>query len=144
MAKAKTRNRWLFKEEPTHYSFADLQRDGETTWEGVRNPLALKYLRQCVVGEQVFYYHTGPEKAIVGIMEVVRTEIPEALNSKDVKVTVRPVAPLPHAVPLSLIRGQKGLDSWELVKISRLSIMPVTESQWQKVMKLSEKLTQAR
>jgi predicted RNA-binding protein with PUA-like domain len=125
---------WLFKEEPTHYSFADLERDGEAVWDGIGNALALKHLRQCKPGDRVFYYHTGNERAVVGEMEVVRGSKPGA---KDVAVTVRPVRRLQHPVSLARIKSRKEFEDWELVRISRLSIMPVTRGQWKLVEALS-------
>lgn len=132
-------NRWLFKEEPTHYSFSDLVRDGETTWSGVSNALALIHLRKCKSGDQVFFYHTGKEKAIVGIMEIVQPKAPQDKSQKEVTVTVKPILALNRPVSLLEIRSEKTLTDWELAKISRLSIMPVTKTQWQKVMELADK-----
>ncbi len=122
--------RWLFKEEPGCYSYADLERDGSTTWEGVKNALALKNLRQIKPGDQVLLYHTGKEKAVVGEMR--------AVAAKDGAVTVAPVRRLLRPVTLAELKSQKALASWELIRISRLSVMPVSDAQWQLIEKLAE------
>jgi predicted RNA-binding protein with PUA-like domain len=141
MAKAKKTgpNLWLFKEEPSHYSYADFERDGETNWTGVSNALALKHLRNCTAGDRVFYYHTGNEKAIVAIATVIAPNKPQDQSTKDVAVTIRPWGWLKHPVSLARIKSEKSLSGWELARISRLSIMPVTLAQWRKVMELSAK-----
>lgn len=134
-------NLWLLKEEPTSYSYADLERDGETEWSGVSNALALKHLRQCVRGDRVFFYHTGKEKAIIGIAEVTAPAKPQDQAIKDVRITVRPVKRLKHPVSLAQVKGDKSLAGWVLAKMPRLSVMPVTEAQWQRVLELSAKPT---
>jgi predicted RNA-binding protein with PUA-like domain len=123
---------WLFKEEPTHYNFADLQRDGRTVWEGVSNALALKYLRQVQPGDRVLYYHTGKEKAVVGEMRVL------AVSAKGAEpiVEVAPVRALARPIPLAAIKEDPALAGWELVRLPRLSVMPVTEGQWQRIEEL--------
>jgi predicted RNA-binding protein with PUA-like domain len=117
--------RWLFKEEPSHYSFADLERDGSTKWEGVKNPLAGKYLRAVKRGDRIFLYHTGKEKAVVGEMR--------AKSAGDGVVTVVPVTRLKRPVTLAEIKAEKSLAKWELVRISRLSVMPVSDAIWKKI-----------
>jgi predicted RNA-binding protein with PUA-like domain len=126
--------RWLFKEEPSHYSFADLERDGGTVWEGVANALALQHLRKVRPGDEVFFYHTGKEKAVVGVMKVAAA--PAAAAEGEVTVEVRPVRRLHHPVPLSRIKADKTLADWELVRLPRLSVMPVTDAQWRRVEEL--------
>lgn len=130
---------WLFKEEPTHYSFAQLQRDGRTVWDGVSNALARQHLCQVRRGDRVFFYHTGKEKAIVGQMRVVsdpRTD-PDADDPKEVLVEVEPVRSLPHPVTLARIKADALLAGWDLVRLPRLSVMPVTDEQWRRVEELS-------
>lgn len=127
---------WLFKEEPEHYSFADLERDRTTSWDGVSNNLALKNLRQVRRGDRVFFYHTGKEKAVVGEMKVVAD--PDSTDSKSVIVPVRAVRRLPRPVSLARIKADPALADWELVKLSRLSVVPVTEEQWRRVEELSQ------
>jgi predicted RNA-binding protein with PUA-like domain len=127
--------RWLFKEEPSHYSFADLERDGSAVWDGVANALALQHLRKVRPGDRVLFYHTGKEKAVVGEMEVVTSPAsdPEVTDEKEVAVTVRPVRRLQHPVPLSRIKADPALADWELVRLPRLSVLPVTDAQWRRV-----------
>jgi predicted RNA-binding protein with PUA-like domain len=132
--------RWLFKEEPTHYSFADLRRDGRTVWDGVSNALARQHLRQVRRGDRVFFYHTGKEKAVVGEMRV-RSDPqadPDADDPKEVRVEVEAVRPLPHPVTLARIKGDPLLAGWDLVRLPRLSVMPVTDEQWRRIEELSE------
>src|SRR5580765_6533059 len=94
---------WLFNEEPTHYSFDDLVRDKHTTWEGISNALALKHLRQVKKGDSIFYYHTGKEKAIVGLMTATADAVDEP-STRQVSVAVAPVRRLAQPVTLSLIK----------------------------------------
>ena len=130
---------WLFKEEPEHYSFADLVRDGETVWNGVTNALARKNLRNVRKGDRVLYYHTGKERAIVGEMKVIEGPgpDPESDDPKAVVVTVKAVKPWPHPVTLERIKQEPKLARWELVRISRLSVMPVSGQQWAKLEELA-------
>jgi len=131
---------WLFKEEPEHYSFADLQRDGSTVWDGVSNALARQHLRKVKRGDRVLLYHTGKEKAVVGVMRVVsgsRAD-PNDPDPKAVAVEVAPVRLLPRPVPLAAIKADLHFKGWELVRLPRLSVMPVTEAQWRRIEELSE------
>jgi predicted RNA-binding protein with PUA-like domain len=128
---------WLFKEEPTHYSFADLVRDGSTMWGGIGNALALKHLRQCGPGDRVLYYHTGKVKAIVGIMTVIAGHDPDA---KDVSVKVKPLRPLRQPVTLADVKADKAFAAWELVRMSRLSVMPVSPAIWKRIEEMEHKL----
>ena len=132
--------KWLFKEEPTHYNFADLERDGTTTWDGVANALALQNLRKVRLGDRVFFYHTGKEKAVVGEMVVVAGAAQDAGNKDEgqVAVTVQAVRRLQHPVSLSRIKSESALAGWELVRLPRLSVMPVTDAQWRRVEELSK------
>ena len=129
---------WLFKEEPGTYSFADLQRDGATVWSGVTNPQAQKNLRAIKKGDRVFFYHTGSEKAVVGVMEVIADPTPDPADEagKRVVVTVKPVRKLKTPVTLAAIKGDKAFADWELIKQARLSVMPVPEALWDKVEKM--------
>ena len=130
---------WLFKEEPDHYSFADLERDGSTVWSGVSNALARRNLRSVKRGERILYYHTGKEKAVVGEMKVVADPMPDP-NGQDarlVAVEVRPVRRLRHVVSLARIKADSLLADWDLVRLPRLSVLPVTEEQWQRVEEMS-------
>jgi predicted RNA-binding protein with PUA-like domain len=129
---------WLFKEEPDHYSFADLVRDGTTVWDGVSNALARQNLRKVRRGDLAFYYHTGKEKAIVGVMLLVTNAQADPEDSKGVVVQVRPVKLLTRPVSLKEIKADALLKDWDLVRLPRLSVMPVTEKQWRRVEKLCE------
>src|SRR5262249_128462 len=126
--------RWLFKEEPTHYSFADLEREGATVWDGVANPLALQNLRKVRSGDRVLFYHAGKEKAVVGEAVIVAGPAGES-GGKDrqhVGVAVQAVRRLQHPVALSRIKADPALADWELVRLPRLSVMPVTDAQWRR------------
>lgn len=131
---------WLFKEEPESYSFADLQRDGSVTWDGVANALAQKHLRTVKPGDRVLYYHTGDEKAVVGIAEVVTgpSPAPGDATGKLVVVSVKPIRRLKSPVTLATIKADPAFAGWELVKLPRLSVMPVSEAIWQRIEELSE------
>lgn len=134
--------KWLFKEEPSHYSYADLERDGTAVWDGITNALALQHLRKVAPGDRVLFYHTGKEKAVVGEMEVVAgpTADADAEDEKRVVVTVKAVRRLHHPVPLSRIKSDPAFAKWELVRLPRLSVMPVTEAQWRRIEELSRAL----
>jgi predicted RNA-binding protein with PUA-like domain len=130
---------WLFKEEPDHYSFRDLERDGTTLWDGVTNALARQHVRQVRRGDRILYYHTGKEKAVVGEAVAVGDPGPEpdSDDPKAVVVEVRAVRQLPHKVSLARIKDDPDLSNWDLVRLPRLSVVPVTEAQWRRVQELS-------
>ncbi|MFM8270938.1 MAG: EVE domain-containing protein [Gemmata sp.] len=130
---------WLFKEEPETYSFADLERDGSTTWTGVSNALAQKHLRTAKKGDRVFFYATGKVKAVIGIAEVTADPTPDPTDDsgKCVAVTVKPVKALPKAVTLAQIKADKAFAAWELVKQARLSVMPVPDALWERVIAMA-------
>ncbi len=132
---------WLFKQEPGCYSFSDLLRDGKTTWDGVANAQARNYLRQIQAGDRAFFYHTGKEKAIVGEMRAIGEARPDegADDPKAVVVEVEAVRSLKRPVTLAEIKQVPGLASWGLVRLPRLSVMPVTEEQWRCVEELSRR-----
>ena len=131
---------WLCKIEPDCYSFDALVRDGETLWDGVSNALARKHLRQMRPGDQVLYYHTGKEKAVVGEMVVAGEPQPDpkADDEAAVAVVMRPVRRFPRPVSLAEIKADKHLATWDLVRLPRLSVVPVTESQWRRVEKIAD------
>lgn len=132
------RGGWLFKEEPDHYNYADLERDQTTLWDGVDNNLARKHLRKVLPGDQVFYYHTGNERAIVGEMKVLEGPLPDPANDdpKAVVVKVQAVRRWPQPLTLQVIKEDKLLRNWDLVRIGRLSVVPVSPEQWQRVLEL--------
>lgn len=133
---------WLFKQEPSCYGYADLERDGATNWDGVANPQALKNLRACKPGDLAFFYHTGDEKAIVGVMEVTGEAVPnpEEESEKLVMLPVKAVRRLAKPVTLADIKADARFADWELVKQARLSVMPCSAAMW----KLIEKLAAAK
>ena len=131
---------WLVKEEPEHYSYDQLVRDRKTVWAGVRNPLAQKHLRTIRKGDRIFYYHTGKEKAVVAIAKALGDAYPDPSDS-DGKLFVVDVAPeqkLPRPVTLSEIKADGSFESFPLVRMSRLSVMPVTNAEWARIEKLSK------
>jgi predicted RNA-binding protein with PUA-like domain len=130
---------WLFKEEPDHYSFADLRRDGTTRWDGVTNNLARQNLRRVRRGDRILYYHTGKEKAVVGEAVAVGDPKPDpdSDDPKAVVVEVRAVRQLPHPVTLARVKSDPALAGWDLVRLPRLSVLAVTEEQWERVEELS-------
>jgi len=130
---------WLMKEEPNHYSFDDLVRDKKTSWTGVRNPLAQKHLRSIAKGDRIFFYHTGDEKSVVGIAKAGGAAYPDPAD-KDGKlyaVDVVPVKKLKAPVTLKSIKAEKAFASFPLVRMARLSVMPVTDDEWERIEKMS-------
>jgi len=132
-------SRWLFKQEPDCYSFADLVRDGGTLWDGVANALALKHLRRCQPGDMGFFYHTGKEKKVVGIFEITATAapLPDAENDALIALPVKPVRALANPVSLAAIKADPLFADWELVRNSRLSVMPCPAELWNRVLDLA-------
>jgi predicted RNA-binding protein with PUA-like domain len=126
---------WLFKEEPSNYSFDALMTDKKTVWSGVRNPLAQKHLHTVKRGDRIFYYHTGDERAIVGIASALRDAYPdpEDPTGKRAVVDVGPVKKLARPVTLAEIKATPAFKTFPLVRISRLSVMPVTEAEWERI-----------
>lgn len=128
---------WLFKEEPTHYSFDELVRDKRTVWSGVKNPLAQKHLHAIKKGDRIFYYHTGDEKAVVGIAKALRDAYadPDDKTGKQAVVDVGPVKKLARPVTLASIKADPSFTTFALVRISRLSVMPVSDVEWDGIIK---------
>jgi predicted RNA-binding protein with PUA-like domain len=126
---------WLMKEEPSHYSYDDLAREGRTSWTGVRNPLAQKHLRSIRSGDRIFFYHTGDEKAVVGLARAAGAPYPDPADKtgKLYAVDVEPVRKLARPVTLAAIKADKAFASFPLVRISRLSVMPVTDDEWKRI-----------
>jgi len=133
--------KWLFKSDPDTYSFADLERDGKTVWDGVSNNLALKHLRSVRQGDQALIYHTGDEKAVVGLAEVVSDAYadPKQKDPRLVVVDLEARERLARPVSLDEIKRQAALKNFDLVRLPRLSVMPVSEAQWNAIMKLAKK-----
>jgi predicted RNA-binding protein with PUA-like domain len=126
---------WLVKEEPTHYGFDALVKDKNAVWSGVRNALAQKHLRAITKGDRVLYYHTGDEKAVVGVAKALSGAYPdpEDTSGKYVAVDLAPVARLPRPVTLAEIKADPAFKDFPLVRISRLSVMPVTDAEWARI-----------
>ncbi|MPY90035.1 MAG: EVE domain-containing protein [Luteitalea sp.] len=131
---------WLFKEEPSSYSFDALVSDGSTTWTGVKNPVAQRHLRSVRKGDRIFYYHTGSEKAVVGIARASTDayQDPADKAGKAVVVDIQPVSKLRHAVTLATLKAHPAFASHLLARVPRLSVMPISTSEWQVVETLSK------
>ena len=134
-------NRWLLKTEPTAYSWPQLERDGRAVWDGVKNALALGHLAAVEEGDEALVYHTGDEKAAVGIAQVVRGAYPDP-KQKDprlVVVDLRPLRALAHPVRLADMRANRKLAGFDLLRLPRLSVMPVSAAQWAAIMEMAKR-----
>jgi predicted RNA-binding protein with PUA-like domain len=125
---------WVLKTEPSEYAYADLVRDRRTRWEGVSNPVALKHLRSMLEGDEALIYHTGNEKALVGLARIASAPYPDPSDPKLVVVDVEPVRPLPRAVPLAQIKAEPAFAELGLVRVPRLSVVPVEPAQWTRLL----------
>ena len=127
---------FLVKEEPTNYSFDAFVADKGTRWSGVKNPLAQKYLRAIRKGDEVFYYHTGTEKAVVGIARATRDAYPDPDDptGKAYVVDLVPVRKLARPVTLAEIKADAGFGDFPLTRLPRLSVMPVSPAQWKRIL----------
>jgi predicted RNA-binding protein with PUA-like domain len=132
-------NYWILKTEPSSYSFDQLEREKTVVWDGVKNNLALKHIRQMIPGDRVLVYHTGDEKAVVGMAEVVSVPYPDPKDSKLVVVDLRAAGRLPQPVPLAAIKADKAFADLALVRMGRLSVAPATEPQWKRLLQLGGK-----
>jgi len=132
---------WLVKEEPTHYGFDQFVKDKKAVWSGVRNALAQRHLRGVKKGDRVFYYHTGDEKAVVGIAKALSAAYPdpEDRSGKYAAVDLAPVRRLPRPVTLAEIKADPAFKDFPLVRIARLSVMPVTDAQWARIERMAAK-----
>lgn len=133
------KNYWLVKQEPTTYNFDALQKDKETMWDGVHNNLALKHINSMKKGDFAFFYHSGKEKQIVGTLEITSDPYPnpEESNKRYVVVDVKPKKKFKKPVTLDEIKKNPKFNDWELLKISRLSVMPCPKELWDEVLKMS-------
>ena len=131
--------RWLLKTEPGTYSFDDLERDKTTCWDGVANATALIHIRAMKKGDEAIVYHTGDEKAAVGLATVASAPYADPKESDpklavvDLKVGKRLAAP----VPLSAIKVDKAFEGWDLLRIGRLSVVPVPDAMWDRLLALA-------
>jgi predicted RNA-binding protein with PUA-like domain len=132
--------RWLLKTEPSAYSFAQLQRDKRAVWDGVKNPMALKNLSHVQKGDQLFIYHTGDEKAVVGIAAAQSAAYPDPKKNdpKLLVIDIAPAATLPRPVTLAEIKANSMFKGWELVRLPRLSVMPVSPEHWAEIERLAK------
>ena len=130
---------WLFKEEPSSYSFDALKKDGGTVWAGVRNPLAQKQLRGVRKGDRIFYYHTGNQKAIIAVAKATSDAYPDPKDKtgKAAVVDIAPERALARPVTLAEIKASKAFASFPLTRLPRLSVMPVTDAEWKEIERLS-------
>ncbi len=130
---------WLFKSEPGTWSWADQQKAGATHWDGVRNHQANNFMKEMARGDHGFFYHSGDERQIVGIVEVVRTHYldPSDDSGRFGMVDVKTVAPVETSVSLADIKANAKLADMVLVKNSRLSVQPVTAAQWREVCRMA-------
>ena len=129
---------WLMKSEPSAYSWQDLVRDGVTEWNGVRNNAATLHLKAMQAGDRAFFYHSMSEKAVIGIMEITRTARPDGKEGERwVSVEVKPVEPLTRPVTLAEIKAEPALAHMELLRQSRLSVAPVRDEEWRRVLAMA-------
>lgn len=133
-------NKWLFKSDPEHYSYHDLARDKKTVWDGISNNLALKHLRNVRRGDEVMIYHSGKERAVVGLAEVLSDPYPDPKKKEARLVVVDIAARGTTARPIGLdeIKQQPGLNEFDLVRLPRLSVMPVSEKYWKALLALAK------
>jgi predicted RNA-binding protein with PUA-like domain len=127
---------WLMKSEPGSYSWDQLIRDRGTEWDGVRNPAARLHLKAMKTGDEAFFYHSGDERQIVGIMRIARGAQPDPRDSNWVSVAVEPVRPF-GPVTLKAIKAEPKLARMELIRQSRLSVAPVRDDEWQTILAMA-------
>jgi predicted RNA-binding protein with PUA-like domain len=130
---------WLMKSEPGTYSWDQLVSDRKTESDGVRNPTARLHLKAMKNGEEAFFYHSGDERQIVGIMRVTREGAPDPKDPNWVSVEVEAVRPVDPPVTLKAIKGEPALAKMELVRLSRLSVSPVRDEEWARILKMAGK-----
>jgi len=130
---------WLVKEEPEHYSYDQQKKDRRTVWAGVKNPLAQKHLRTIRKGDRIFYYHTGKEKAVVAMAKAAGDAYPDPKDPAGKLYVVDVVADrkLERPVTLAEIKADRAFATFPLVRMSRLSVMPVSDAEWMRIEKMS-------
>lgn len=130
---------WLVKSEPNTYSFEDLQRDGRTVWDGVRNNAAALHLKAMKVGDEVLFYHSQEGLAVVGIARVAREAFPDTSDpsGRFVAVELEPVRPLSKPVTLAAMKARPALADMAMVRQSRLSVSPVTPAEWAAILEMA-------
>ena len=139
-AQKESKGHWLVKQEPEDYSWDDLKRDGSTQWTGVRNFQARNNLRQMKVGDAVFFYHSGKEKCVVGIASVSKAAYPDPTAKEDgwIAVDIKPLKKLANPVSLADIKANAKLSDLLLVRQSRLSVMPVGQSEFEEIVRMGK------
>ena len=133
--------KWLFKSDPEHYSYFDLERDGKAVWDGIANNMALKNLRSIRRGDQVMVYHTGDERAAVGLAEAVSDPYPDP-KQKDPRLVVidlQAKGKLARPVSLDEVKKTAALKKFDLVRLPRLSVMPVSDAHWNALLAIAKK-----
>jgi predicted RNA-binding protein with PUA-like domain len=130
---------WLLKTEPDHYSYADLERDGTTVWDGVGNNTALMHIRTMQPGDLALIYHTGDQRQAVGLAEIISAPYPDPLagDPKLVVVALRPLRRLPLPVTLAAVKADPEFADFALVRQGRLSVVPVTDAQWARLLRMA-------
>ncbi|MBI4470760.1 MAG: EVE domain-containing protein [Acidobacteria bacterium] len=136
----KARGRWLLKTDPDEYRFEDLLREAGTVWDGVANNLALQNLRSIHRGDLAFIYHTGEERTVVGVAEVISDPYPDPRqdDSKLVVIDIKSKHPLSRGVTLAELKAHRGLKDFDLIRLPRLSVVPVTDEQWEIILGISK------
>ena len=131
--------RWLVKSEPHKYSFEDLQRDGKTVWDGVRNNTAALHLRAMKLGDEVFFYHSNEGLAVVGVAKVVRESFidPTDPAGRSVAVELAPVRPVKTPVTLAQMKASPALANMAMLRLFRISVSPVTDDEWAAILKMA-------
>lgn len=129
---------WLLKTEPGAYGWKDFIRDGGTEWDGVRNHAAAAHLRTMRVGDRILFYHSGAQKAAVGIAEVTREARPDGAEGNWASVRIAPVEPLSTPVTLRAMKATPALATMAMLRQSRLSVSPVSEAEWGEVIRLAQ------
>lgn len=132
---------WLVKSEPNSYSYADLERDGRTVWDGVRNNAAALHLKAMREGDELFVYHSQEGLAVVGIARVVREAFPDASDpaGRFVAVEIAPVRALPRPVTLAEMKAEVALSGMAMLRQSRLSVSPVSDEEWAAILRMAER-----
>ena len=132
-------NTWLLKTEPDDFSYDDLEGLSREPWDGVKNFAALKHMADKRPGDLAFIYHTGKERQVIGVAEVVSEPYPDpaADDPRLILVDVAPQHRLPHPVPLRDIKADKHFEGWDLVRLPRLSVMPVPKKHWERILQMA-------
>ncbi|MGK6319322.1 EVE domain-containing protein [Sphingomonas sp. DT-204] len=128
---------WIMRSEPETYGWDDLVRDRSTEWDGVRNATARIFLKEMQPGDRALFYHSGKQKAAVGIMEVTRAWKPDGEDGSWASVAVKAVEPLPRPVTLAAMKAEPRLKALEMLRLSRLSVTPVREEEWRTILEMA-------